>query len=441
MKRSFRFVLLGVMLTLIAVVCTTFGVSAQEVIGGGAAITTLNAAPLIIKPNFNSVTNQVYFPTDKLNSFMRDDIRDNFSLYQARFNVFSWMKLTKNMTYVLYNISGQPFMWQTHNSCGWDPTGSIWTGQREVTPVKAKINEENCYDELFGSAFDTFLDWDGRGPVKFDANGRELWNQLTTVLVQNAVLGALTSLTVGQLHTANPTFSSATPSNIQQLWSKTIGTVKGWVQLLKERSTAAGMSHLNISGLFDASKDFDGHKYIGNVLTLFDNIKSGSPAELGDLINEGAINAYDSNSMNPQMLCSTSIYNAVVEYFNQNRATIVIDPRVTRQEETVNGQKFYVYYIDSIPVIPVKYSNVFEKYLTGRTHFAYIQSNGNISLGGSFANLPEVNGRPADAGVMLQQGNDAKDYGKYYFLAHQLMATQIADTDYIAGGQIFATPS
>jgi hypothetical protein len=421
------------MLVITGVVAWLFPEASSE------GVAMMAAAPLIIKPNFNKVNNQVFFATDKLNAFMRDEIRDNFSLYQKRFNVFSWMRLTKMLTYVMHNISGQPFMWQSHNSCGWDPTGSLWTGKREVTPSKAKINEENCYDELFGSCFQQFATWDGKGPVKFDSEGVKLWNDITKVLVQNATLGALVSLCVGQLYDLDSIeFSKKAPSNIKELFGKTAGVCKGWLELLKEMGLTENHGHMNIPGTFDAG-DFDGGKYTGDVLDLFDGIVDGAPDELQSLIAEGGINAFDDNSQNPQLLVSTSIYNAAaVQYKTQQLANLNIDHRLTRVEESVAGKSFKVYYIDDVPLIPITYTNVYEKYLTGTTHFAYVQSNGNIALGGSFANLPEVNGGRNDSSILIAQGNGATDYGKFYFLAHQLFATQVGDTNYVAGAQVYA---
>ena len=44
-------------------------------------------------------------------------------------------------------------------------------------------------------------------------------------------------------------------------------------------------------------------------------------------------------------------------------------------------------------------------------------------------------------GLMLEMETGVKNYGMFYFLSHQLMATAIADTNYIVATQEYAVPA
>ena len=123
---------------------------------------------LIIKPNFNKLNNQLAFPAGDLNFFMREEVQDSFGFYQREFGVYSYMRLNKNLQFVIHTIGGSPLMWQPHNSCGWNETGSLGIGRREFTPCRAKINESWCHDELFEGCFKHFLTWDPNRPVELD---------------------------------------------------------------------------------------------------------------------------------------------------------------------------------------------------------------------------------------------------------------------------------
>ena len=91
-----------------------------------------------------------------------------------------------------------------------------------------------------------------------------------------------------------------------------------------------------------------------------------------------------------------------------------------------------------MPVIPISDINILDRYLTGTTHFAAITSSRNISLGASFADLPNLDS--PNIGMIIQRETDVRELGKYYFAAHALFATTIADTDFFVGTQRYAVP-
>ena len=399
----------------------------------------------LIKPNFNRLRNMLTIPADRLNLYMRTEIQDTLGFYQRQFGIFSYMRLTNTQKFVLNTLQGSPMMWQPHKSCAWEPTGAITTSQQEFSPCKAKINEQTCYDELFNSCFEHLLRWDGNGPLKMGDVGTKLMNDLVRTVAENAALGARLTLTAGQMFDpTNVTFNNKVTHELKTLFTKTVGTCKGWVELLREMgATSAAHAHLDVQGVF-STDDFSGKKFIGDPIAVFDKLRDAAPVELQSVINEGGIAGSLDTDFRPLFIVSTSLYNAVTEEYRKLCISVTcINPRLTREEVSVStsrgARKQYVYYIDDIPVIPISDISYYDKFLTGATHFAAITVSGNIGLGAAFDSIPDpTNG--GNVGVMVQYSEDAKDYGTYYFLSHSLFMTMIADTDFIVATQQYAEP-
>lgn len=399
-------------------------------------------AKYLVKPNFNRIRQQVAFPAKALNMFLKSEMHDTFGFYQAKYGLYSYMTLNKMMKYVIHTLSGTPLVWQNYKSCNWSPTGSLEVGKKEFEPCKAKINEEWCYDEMFDSCFEHFLNFNGRGPVSLDANGVNVVNELVRTLSQNATLGARLTLTAGQLYDPSVVnFDEKTTKGIQDLFKKTTGACKGWVELVRQMALDPKYGHLNCSGIFSA-EDFNGDKYTGSVIDqIFDPLMDKAPADLRSLINEGGMVGSVSGDFMPLFVVSTSIYNALVaEYKKLCISVTCTNPRLTREScpvQTSRGTRnMFVYHIDDIPVIPISDINCYDKYLSGSTHLAALTASGNINLGASFGALPDIENN--DIGIMVERETSVKDLGKYYFLAQSLFAATIADTDYFVGAQVYA---
>lgn len=173
---------------------------------------------LLIKPGFNRFRQTLALPAKSLNALIRTEIFDNFNFYQRQFGVYGQLTLNRKQKWVIHSMKGTPLLWQTHKSCSWDPMGSIRIGRREFTPCNAKLNDSWCYDDMFDSCFEHFLNWSGRGALNLDANGIEVVNQMIQTLVENAMLGARLTLTAGQLHdAASVTINDTVPSDIAKM--------------------------------------------------------------------------------------------------------------------------------------------------------------------------------------------------------------------------------
>lgn len=395
---------------------------------------------LNVKPNFNRVKNTLTIPTKSLNVFLREEVQTNLGFYQSQFGVYSYMQMNKDQKFVLHSLRGTPFMWQPHKSCGWDATGSLRIGQQEVEPCKAKINEQFCYDALFDSCFQPFLNWDGRGLIKLDSQGIGMVNDMVKVMAENATLGARLTLTAGQLYDPSlVTFAPNVPNEIKTLFGKTVGTCRGWIELLRTMAEKPQYAHMDVEGAF-VPGDFSGKTYVGDPVALYDYLMGRAPYQLQTMVNEGGV-AGSLDSASPMFMVSTSVYNKIAaDYRTQCQSITCINPRLSKKDFTVTTTRgprvHHVYYIDDVPVIPVSEAGYYDQYLTGATHLAVVTIAGNISLGASFANLPNVG--DDEVAIMVQLSTDVKDYGQYYFASHSLFATLIADSDLIVGAVEYA---
>jgi hypothetical protein len=387
-----------------------------------------------VKPSFDKFRNQIKFPAKQLNAFALAEIVDSWSTYQSLFKVYNFMELNSMFKYVLHTMSGQPFMWQPHLNCGWDDTGSIRIGSEELEPCKAKINESWCYDELFDSCFDHFLKWDGRGAVRLDDNGVAVFNKLVRNMTQQAQLGAILTLTVGKLYDVhNVEFSAKTPANIESLFKRTMNTCRGWVELAREMGEKAGYEHMNVPDVFKAS-DFQGDNYVGDAITLFDQLRDNASNELQAMLDEGGVTDSINGLGQVLMLVSSSIHKAIAtEYRKQCISNTCTNPRLSM--ELMGGKK--IYKIDDIPVVPISHINYADRYLKGKTHLAALTAAGNISLGTSIGEIRTNNPLDAGMGIMIQRDENLQNYGKYYFMSHALFSTAIANTDLYVGTQVY----
>lgn len=401
-------------------------------------------ATINVTPRFNVINRTLAIPSKELNVYMNTMLQDNFDFYQRTFGVFGFMKLTSSLKFIIQTITGNPMLWTAHKSCAWEPNALFSVGKTEITPAKVKINAEQCYDELFDSVFADLLRWDGNSTVGFSPEGIDYMNKLITQITQNAALGARLSLTVGQKYDVDAiTFRDEVKDEIRELFAKTIGSVKGYLVLLSSMAASASKyAHLNVSSLFKA-EDLDGNKFVGNVLDLYDGLKDNAPYDLESIINEGGvISATGGNGGRPIILVSSSIFNAIVNYFNTTCQSITCtNPRVTKTVVTEGPKQYNVYYLDSLPVVPMSDVNFYDRYLTGTTHFIAITTSGNINLGTAWDTMPDPNSESNDVGLLIEKSQRVQDMGKTYMAAHNLMASGLSDSDQIVAAQIYAEPA
>jgi len=401
-------------------------------------------ATLNVTPRFNVNNRTLVFPSGELNAFTRATIQDSFDYYQRAFGVYSFMKLNSALKFVIHTLAGNPMLWQPHNSCAWEPNALLSIGNREIDPAKVKINAEQCYDELFESAYEDFLRWDGRSLLQLSEQGEQYLNDLITTIVQNAALGARLALTVGNVYNpASVTFKGGVPAEVQTLFGKTIGSANGYLKLLSTlANSGAKYAHLNLSNLFNVN-DLDGKKYIGDVIGLYDDLKESAPADLEAVINEGGSFAVAGETTGrPLVLVSSSLFNAIVQHYNKTCVSLTCaNPRVTKEMVTDGGRSYNIYYIDAIPVIPISDVNYYDKYLTGATHFMAITASGNINLGTAWDNMPDPNSTVNDVGLVIEKSTRVQDWGKTYMAGHNLLASGISDTEQIVAAQIYAEPA
>jgi len=399
-----------------------------------------------MEPSFNALRGSLYFHVGDMNALASESYQDNFGFYQRTFGAFAYMRMTKDLKYVLHYPKDTPFKWQVHKSCAWDPIGTMSMGKKEIEPCKLKLNEQFCYDELFESTFKSLLEWANGSTVDYTAEGFELVRRLADTIVKNATIGFRMTLSGGKLYQGlTPDFSAGTPARIEDAFAKTANACEGWIKLLINlaASDEDKYGHLDNATIESGDISTNGLDFIGSVLDLYDANYALAPRKLQIAIQSGGVGGFD-NMFYPLAIVSRSILAKLhLEYLAQNEAVAQNKPRITIREFSVTterGQRpIFVYFIDNTAFIPLDEIDNLEEYLDTASHFFYLTVSGTIQLGSSFAALPVAN--ESDVAVVIQQSTDVEDLGTYKFAAHALAAVGINDTDYITGDYRLGVPA
>jgi hypothetical protein len=406
------------------------------------------AENFVLEPTFAPELGGLVFETDRINAFMEAEYNDNFGFYQQNFGVYSYMTLTKKLKYKIHYMEGLPLLWQPNNSCSWSPMGGVQWGNKEIIPCEAKMQVENCHDELYTSVYESFLNWERSGRVNFDPAYIRVVNEFVNTIGKNATLGARMTLTAGQLFDGvTETFKTDTATNIETMFKTSVGVCQGWIDLLIDTAAAdATKSHLDGGYVTTDDISADSTQFVGDSrdsLALYDQILAASPQPLYDAVIEGGIGGFGPQFY-PLFLVSPSIYRKIdLDYKAQRSATATNEPRIRKEAFTVQGVRgartIYVYMIDETVVVPIHEPAHFTRHLTGTPHFAYLTVSGAIQLGSSFTSLPVV-GR-SDVAMMVQFSDQLEDLGKAKMASNALFATAINDTDFICGDYLYAEPA
>lgn len=389
--------------------------------------------------DFVQAENKFFFPAKDLNAFQRDEFQDTWGFYQSMFGLYTYMRLNRNLKYVLHQLRGTPMVWQPHNSCTVTPTGSLRIGTQEIEPCRAVMKELFCQDELFDSVYETILEWSGAGALEMD---EEFVNQMLSELLANKAAGERLQLTMGNVFNVNTIdMNDENPQGVavdyNDLFQRTHITCTGWVKTLADLADA-GYSHLNLEELLPEA-DFTDGDYQGDILDLYDDLKANAQKPLKALINRGGIVGRNGVNYGAGFIVSDTIHAAVAEQYNTESVAIAQNrTRITREAITsgVTARPNMVYYIDGVvPVIPVSEINAYDHLLAGSTHFAGLIASGNIQLG---SNFDEVNDIERGAGMLVQKITDAEsdNYGGYVFMSNGLFASAIADKDYAVAARV-----
>lgn len=172
-------------------------------------------------------------------------------------------------------------------------------------------------------------------------------------------------------------------------------------------------------------------KYNGDYVEMFDAIIDGND-ELYDCILDGTV---DGNGVH--ILVDAHTYGEFVSWFWNSECinNQCINNRLKYEEKTAFGMTKKVYYIDGIPIVPLKYPKLFTKYILGQIRFMYVSTARNIHLGMAFNRMPSVG--DGLAGLAVQKATNLNEAGYVYMAAHQLFGKLLRSKSEIAGGQIF----
>ena len=398
----------------------------------------------LYKPDFSVIGTNRYFEYKerRVNALVRAEYYDNVSLWQRAFNLYYWMQINRDHEFVLHYQKSDALLLQPHNSCAWTPQGRLRFDTRSIESTKAKINVEDCIDEYFGSAFETWMEWGTNPEVTLRAPITDL---LTDAIMRGTVLNIKAVLTAGGLF-ANPKFQPGVATTIRQAFLKSAFVRRGWMQAARELAAedSEAYGHLDNNLIDTADISNDGKQFTGDPLALFDERLQSAPERLYDAVTLGGQVGFGAVENSVVWAVSPSVLRSIHKKKQEQDAALATNEvRITTETLQVdmgaaNARPLTVYRIDGIPVVPITEVNVFAEYLTGTPHFDYLMLTGTVQLGGSFAQIPSA---PEDVAIRVQQSTDNRDLGKTTYLAHMRLAAAFNDTDYICGGYRFNEPA
>jgi hypothetical protein len=381
--------------------------------------------------------NQVAFVTDELNTLQRVQYLDRYNAFQEAYGVFNWMTLNRDMKYVVHSIDGDPMMWQPHNSCSIDKTKSLQIGVREVDPCRVAMRETLCHDELFDSCYRHFLEYQEGGSLELTEEGRNLLDQVVNTILTLATKGLRLTLTMGNyFDVSSVSWADNVTQNQKDNFTKTAAACTGWVTTLRTKASEA-TPHLNLSSQLQ-NDDFNVNNPDAEFLNLYDNLYDNAPEELQDLIDVGPDGGFaGEDAILPIFVVSPSMHKIVRKsYLRQNEAVMSNEKRI--EKITLPNSTVNVYVIDgAVPIIPIKEIGIYDKYVTGKTYFAGFMASGVISLGSSFGAITDINNE--QVGVIAERTESitaGEAYGTWAWQSHALLATAIADTNYVCAAQV-----
>ena len=157
---------------------------------------------------------------------------------------------------------------------------------------KSKLNLEFCNDEFYNSVFRSFHAWNTGATVGLSAAGQSALTALTNAIVKSATVGNRMMLTAGQLFDPETVaIVTGTPTNVEEAFKKTVGTCRGWIELLisLEAGDPTKYAHLNLDSLFIQSGGgqniaTNGQTFTGSVVALYDAIFAAATNDLQEAL-------------------------------------------------------------------------------------------------------------------------------------------------------------
>lgn len=405
--------------------------------------------PIGIDANWDPSDRAVEFSTGNMNQILAEEFMEDFDFWQNQFGVFSTMRINEDRNFTVSHIRSNPLLVQPHKACDWNPIGGLTFDHKEYAPCKAKINTEQCYDELFKSCFKHFLQWNEAQPVRFSAGeGARFFNLLVNVMMRSAVQGVKVTNTMGRFFDYDKVkteFGDKVGTDIRKLFMQTVANKEicaGYMYLLKELGEKKDHANIDFTKAIDyTNKGIEGELHDATRL-----VTDCLPADLDHIYTAGEEEYIDifgrTRVIMPIWFATMDWYKKIKEeYDTQDNETMLIlnkKRKVTARAFQYRKVTKMVYYINGVPVYPVKDPLYTDKYLKGRVSALFLTTTGNIALGGSFNSIKSLSN--PDMGLRVQMRTDNEEYGKFSVLGHMLIKNTVLNTDMVAGSVKYIPP-
>lgn len=400
-----------------------------------------------IIPTIKDIDNQIGINTGALNHILETEIYDGHNVIQQVVGPYSWMKMNSRRKHIVTAISGTSFMWQPDNACTWDPIGDTGMNDIAIQPCAAKINMEWCKDSLYKSCYESVIEYSrtASDPSKLNEEGEDLISKVVRVHGRNATIGARGLLVTGGLYdfgalrtaVGEDPFHELVTDKRRKAIMMQVGTCKGWIALMQQRASEnkALEGHFNLGQYKETDFNDDG-EFIAEPVAFFDAQLKKSPRELRSLQYRGGL-AGANGTRKLVWMVDTMLHDAVAQaYERQCLDELCKNPRLKVMETTDEaGATVMIYKVGNFHVVPVDELCEVDDHLKGHTALSVLTIGGNICLGGSFDDIPNLamgNGGEA-IGLAIEKSTKLSDAGKWFIASWGLFSTAIADRRYISG--------
>lgn len=384
---------------------------------------------------FNRPANQLEIPSCTLNYITRHKIMDRFSIYQRSCNIVEFLPLTRNNTFKLKSIEGEPILWQKGSkSCKKYPMGNIdIVNGGELKPCSLSLFAKWCPKEVYDSCFKCLYEYTRAGDINYGEVDTKLIAPVIKEFLSMAVRAKLSLAFLGQLFDLeNIDFEEGSANEeVLKNFAKQHDACMGLLKKIQVKYP----SRIAKDCFPDEVKD--GCIPDIDVCELFDCLLCNGGDQLSNAIMEGYMEDGNGGQVEAMLILSNNLIPALFHKLKTESKLQLSNkdllPTIERRRENIGGRKIWIYEICGVKVIPLSALCSWNKYLAGKFYFAALTTSRNIQFGSNFGSFYEIEGE--SIGVTIERETRIKDgdKGLYTMDSEALMAVDLACPDLFYG--------
>ena len=393
---------------------------------------------------FDASTQRLTIPSRVVNQVVRQEVYNNFNIYQSKYNVFKFLSIGKTGVVRLTTIRGGMPLWQPDRGCKINPMGGLDQDDQDFDVCKARLNAKWCPQEVYDSCYEGLLEWNANGQVGGDAAFGRLVAIITAEFTRSAHESLMNLVMLGGfLDVDTLPLNESLSDELLKNFKTEHNTCKGLLYKLKEKS--AQYSKLLIDCF--PKEDFDSKNcdYSISITDIFDHLFCEAHDDLKSIITSGASIGSGGTQLRPILILSDNLMNLLWNQVQEVSEQFLQNGYGTSKglscpiEVMVDAQGNRLYSVRGIPVVPLSTLCGYNRYLAGDLYFAALTVSQNIQIltnfGSRFGNL----GGDGNIGIQVERETSIKngDQGTYTFDSRALIACGLSNYNLFTGSVAF----